>query len=837
MTLAVIVLLEISFGYEIQKSFDGVRNRPVLKVSFYDRQQQQQPPHGKVIKVKSGDKKFQKYKREYSDNVKGELKPQSREDIYNIKRLSFHGRNSPSAEPLIGKNISYHQPPAPPSPPPPPTTTTTSKPKFSEPIHRNDYYIPRSKSSSPHKSSKPNKKSISPSVDNQVIVSKPRYVPHSEKFYPLMRPSPINVMPTEPPSFDTVRSYVRYLKMRQEKFFSDFDDDEEKPSPVAAAIAQPKISVPFAGEIDYFKEREKELAREEERRNQFSPADFGSNDRISDIDDDVLPPYREDHYASNESEIRNASHNDDDDDNEEEENDNSESSNERGGGEEVQAYYDGREDYDDAVAEEESRKKEQFVPFRLYAQVRHMEADHHEQPKKKNIKEKVSLAKKNIYYKEEGYEDKNYDHGADKVNYGYDENIKELTPKQVRKRAKRSTDGDSESLDVSKLPVALAYIKKSELPNLTGVKLLKHLDELLKNSSIYLPDEDDSNSRPVKFAKPKRSQKYPYYNTPDTVLSEMSAHRYSENLKNYPRHKESLYKLKNVHKCDEIEEDIDPVPSDIEEKGKPTRFNNKPQRLRGLGDKIGCLREKYFGKDPFDNPLFHEDEYVAASIPIPVTHNLSRQANPLITVYDDVINNIRSGFLDEFKQKREAQDALKVASEQISIKAEQIKIPNLSAVSTLSNNFHIFDINNFTPKFTGVINHDLIDDIDELDDAKLESEGSAAAELLKINKQQLLLENDKLKSANYRGIEGTEKPKVKRNNKNIHSDVIEDILPPPPKTIPNNKIQKAVKAPQLTIQKFRRFVPNTIPYPAKHISTIYLPQKPASKTTYRFKLL
>ncbi|KAG5675355.1 hypothetical protein PVAND_005264 [Polypedilum vanderplanki] len=820
--LSLLLLIEISFSYEIHKNYDQVRNY-----------QAKQQPRPKVIKVKSGDSKIKKYKRDHSDNVKGELKPKSRAEIYNIKKLSFHGRNSPNAEPLVGENTTYYYQN-------PEKFTTTSKPMYSKPIQRNDYYIPVSQ----HKSSNPIKKSVSPSVENQVITPESRYVPHSEKFHPLMKPSPINVMPTEPPSFDTIRNYVSYLKMRRNKFFSDFEDDdvieEEKPIPV---LSLPKISIPFGGEIDYFKEREKELAREEHLRNQFSPDDFGQNDRISEVD---LPPYQEihDENVNNESEITssnkyNGNVDDDDDSIDEEEIDNNASKSIKEG----QEYYDGREDYDDG-AEEESRKKENFVPFRLYAQVRHMEADHHEEPNKKNIKEKISLAKKNIYYKEEGYEDKQYDHGDDKINYNFDEKIKDLTPhKNIHLRVKRAATNVDESFDVSKLPIALAYIKKSELPKLTGAKLLKHLDELLKNSSVYL-DDDDNSPRPVKITKPKSSQKFPNYNAPETVLSQMSAHRYSENLKNYPHHKESLYKFKNIKQCDEIEEDIYPVPIEAETEHKRTKFNNKPKRLNGLGDKIQCLREKYFG-DPFENPLFHEDEYVEATIPIPVAvnHNLSRQANPLITVYDDVINNIRSGFLDEFKKKREAEDALKVASEQISVKAEQtIKIPNFSAVNTVGSNFPLFDINNFLPKFKGTINHDLIDDLDNLDDAKLEEEGSAAAELLKINKQQLLLENDKLKNSQYKTAKVTEKPKVKRNNKHINSDFIEDISPPLPPTLKQTTIRsiqavKSIKTPQLSVQKHRRFIPNNIPYQSKHISTIYLPQKPATKTTYRFKLL
>jgi hypothetical protein len=43
----------------------------------------------------------------------------------------------------------------------------------------------------------------------------------------------------------------------------------------------------------------------------------------------------------------------------------------------------------------------------------------------------------------------------------------------------------------------------------------------------------------------------------------------------------------------------------------PGEWNKKPRpnlpRLRGLGDKIDCLRTKYFGSDPLDNPFFKEN--------------------------------------------------------------------------------------------------------------------------------------------------------------------------------------------------------------------------------------
>lgn len=346
--------------------------------------------------------------------------------------------------------------------------------------------------------------------------------------------------------------------------------------------------------------------------------------------------------------------------------------------------------------EEESKRHESFVPYKLYAQVRHVEAERH-RPKFRaetpRPKEKLTLEKKNVYYKEEGYLDKDYDHGDEVISSRY--------------RSKRDVE------NAENLPVALAHVKNSDYPLLTGEKLLKHLDELLKNSSIYLPDEDDEDDAQIRKNPAKTiyggrknllSHKYPYYNLPDTdTLNTMSAFRYSENIKNFPREKQSLYNFKRLDDCEEIDQEVDPVPDDIEEEGKSTTYNKSPQRLKNLGGKIGCYKEKIFGKDPFDNPLFKEKQ---VSVPIPI---LSHQANPLITVYDDVISNIRAAFADELKSKQELKlkqeegktkvnDAVASSSSFYSTEViPDIEITDLSS-APVTPRLPLFDINTFYPK-------------------------------------------------------------------------------------------------------------------------------------------
>lgn len=496
----------------------GVRSYPVLKVSFFNpKNEKKAAVHSKLIKHE----KANQISGELVDNVR-EFKPTSREDIRKLKKLTFHGRSSPRA---IMNSTNAKSPVR--LSPPPPTQVDYQQRKYvqQQSINRS---TPRSKKA-PSKLNTP--------IDNG--------------FLPLMRPSPINVYPPDPPSFQTMRNYVDYLKLRQKEFFSDLQE-------VEALQAKDLPS-----EVDYFVKQEKELAEEQ----QLSPEHRQNEDL--DID-----------------EIDNRTDEDEDDESSAGDNESTESEEEK--------------------TEEESKRHEKFVPFRMYAQVRHAETENHK-PKSeapsRNAKEKLTLEKKNVYYKEEGYEEKDYDHGSEKVDKKY--------------RAKRSVDHSNR--------------QGSEVT-------LKHLDRLLKNSSLYLPDEDDVPERRRLLdtvygnsKKNNKSHKYPYYNLPDNTLSTMSAFRYSENIKNFPRDKESLYSYKNVRDCEEIEDDVNPVPDNVEEEGTSTNYNEKPRRLRNLGDKINCYKTKYFGEDPFDNPLFKE-ETASASIPIPSKY-LAHQANPLITVY------------------------------------------------------------------------------------------------------------------------------------------------------------------------------------------------------------
>lgn len=644
------------------KDFEGVRSYPVLKVSFKPKNSRKNVKTKGELKSK-GDK-IENFKSEHVDNVR-EFVPMSRNDIKRLKKLSFHGRSStmsggPNA--TSANSISRSSP----------TQLEYLQRKYSLQQQANARKVAESKTAASTENGSQSNEVGSQSRETETssrevaapsyeAVTKHREIPtkkpkknreiptkfpskgfsnNDKGFQPLMRPSPINVHPANPPSFQTVRNYVDYLKLRQKQFFAELERDEK-----------PAASQKASTEVDYFVKRERELA-DEQRPNAEAKMEHRSNPDVEDVRDG-----RE---------------------------------------------YDRESEHE---GEEESRRHEQFVPFRMYAQVRHVEADHHE-PRPRSSqpqpKEKVTLEKKNVYYKEEGYEEKDYDHGAEKISSKY--------------RAKRSVD--EPQLAPEDLPVALAFIKKSDLPKLTGEKLLKHLDELLKRSSIFLPDDDDVVETKSRRTLPDtiygttrnyKSHKYPYYNLPDSTLDQMSAFRYSENSKNFPSAKQSLYSFKNVIECQEIEPEVDPVPDDIEEEGKSTKFNKSPQRLNNLGDEIKCHKEKYFGKDPFDNPLFKE-QYVSASIPIPLKESsfIPHQANPLITVYDDVISNIRAAIAEEVKKKKEKELLEQVAktpsttSAPVPIPAAKASKPELKVVNLTSakavSRLPLFDISNYYPK-------------------------------------------------------------------------------------------------------------------------------------------
>ncbi|CAO1331369.1 unnamed protein product [Diamesa serratosioi] len=770
-----------------------VNSYPVLKISYHAPQYphlvaaNSDQVHNKVKNYNRQNQKHTDIFSEQSDNVR-EFNPVSREEIKNVKRLTFHGRNSPNAQPSIGVAPVKNK-----------TTPQTFQVNYQKQKYEQQQRIETQRR---------------PVAKGKNAVKRPQI--DKNPFFPLLRPSPINVLPSEPPSYDTIHNYVNYLKLRQKKYYKDVLDDS--PAPLN------KFQDPFEDEITYFVKREKELADEfrDGRQNILSTRDFGQNDRIGDSAHEIVDEgSREDFRKSDEFESFELS---------------------RKAGNQIYKLPENGDNFNADLEQfddhgnygEESRRREKFVPFRMYAQVRHVEAENHKPVPADNpkIKEKISLEKKNIYYSEQGHDDEEYDHGAAQEFSNYKEKSK-----YRRKRPKRSPRSLDD--DLLSMPLALALVKKSDIPNLTGEKLLKHLDELIKNTSYFLPDEgldyiDNKDFKSTKIILKKvtpdtiyghkvnlKSSKYPYYTLPANVLSEMSAFRYAESMKNYPKDKESLYKTKRISECEDIDEDVDPVPKNIEDSSSDKKHKRPAKRLNHLGDKISCFKKKVFGKDPFDNPLFKE-EYVAAAIPIPwksskSSNIIAHQANPLITVYDDVINNIRAGILEETKKNKEVFDAnkepikvtqtesskdlKKSSSETIAVSQQFNPVIGYNSIDGVSSQIPIFDISTFYPKFKIHINDDDDDD---------EDDGSAASELNKIKKNHKIALQSSKKTFVHNQINPVPNPIKKQGFQ--PSSYLDDPNGPNKSRLSGDYVMEYIEAPTKRIYKEKDPIQNNGPF-------------------------
>ncbi|XP_030760549.1 uncharacterized protein LOC115885704 [Sitophilus oryzae] len=138
-------------------------------------------------------------------------------------------------------------------------------------------------------------------------------------------------------------------------------------------------------------------------------------------------------------------------------------------------------------------------------------------------------------------------------------------------------------------------------------------------------DKIEHKFEPKKKEKKLDTKKYPYYKRSD--LNQDSPLRYAENINNVPVKQDgelSFYKTADRHECPDIPQNIDPVPDHVrnakeeeedyddenEDNGDNETDNEfvtpKGPRITELGDKIDCLKTRYFGTNPLDNPIFKE---------------------------------------------------------------------------------------------------------------------------------------------------------------------------------------------------------------------------------------
>lgn len=239
-----------------------------------------------------------------------------------------------------------------------------------------------------------------------------------------------------------------------------------------------------------------------------------------------------------------------------------------------------------------------FVPTRYLASVRGIEKTvykkKHRMPtksKKPRVKERLYESGGHVVYTEDGYEDKQYDHGSEKKYLDY------------HHRTRRDT---------------LSEVSGEMLPEaseLKGQELIDHLSGLIKNASETLTSVD---------GELKKRGRYPYYKSNKTVVKE-SPLRYAEHEEPFRANGSNSYYATKTKLCDELDDDVN-VRTDESDPAIPTK------RLNGLGGKIDCVKEKLFGRNPLDNPIFRED---VVSEP-----NAEAVFGPDSSVYTDVMQNI-----------------------------------------------------------------------------------------------------------------------------------------------------------------------------------------------------
>lgn len=181
--------------------------------------------------------------------------------------------------------------------------------------------------------------------------------------------------------------------------------------------------------------------------------------------------------------------------------------------------------------------------------------------------------------------------------------------------------------------------------------LAKHLNDegvepkhIVVRRSVNLESEKQDES--TKLTKettteiPVDAKKYPFYYSPASVSFPMlSPIRYSLNPSHIPNKTSNgmeFYESRDRKvRCYEPTPPKDIVPS--REKNGDWNKNPRPekQRLGKLGDQIDCLKVKYFGENPLDNPLFKEEN---VSIP----NFKSPSPKDSLELYYDVVKNIKS---------------------------------------------------------------------------------------------------------------------------------------------------------------------------------------------------
>lgn len=163
-------------------------------------------------------------------------------------------------------------------------------------------------------------------------------------------------------------------------------------------------------------------------------------------------------------------------------------------------------------------------------------------------------------------------------------------------------------------------------PVIVKIKKTRYKRYAIDHPDISVPTEDFNVDKIQIKPQKIKAQKYPYLNINSKNLHENSPLRYAEDLEKIPKKTQNqmaFYDSTSNVKCAAVEEDVDPVPDriknkkendDVQDDGEEIEQESNGPRLEGLGDKIDCLKIKYFGEDPLDSPIFREE---SINIPIP----------------------------------------------------------------------------------------------------------------------------------------------------------------------------------------------------------------------------
>lgn len=417
--------------------------------------------------------------------------------------------------------------------------------------------------------------------------------------------------------------------------------------------------------------------------------------------------------------------------------------------------------YEDSEEEIEETEAE-FIPTKIYSQVRRSETESHH-PKLEydpRLKEVIKDSKIQTVYSEEGYEDTAYDHAGHEKNAEESEGDQEFEKEIEKEKALRNKNEDIDTASSQQQTVNTRKnnIVKTEETKTMSVKEQNNGSAIEIASEIKMLSNQDNEGSPEEFIKlfpkvyrydklestrpkrfvndfpniavdtdfidqinhnipqkpqPFRKIKYPYYNNPN--IHPDSPLRYAEDLGNIPKktgNEFAFYNQADQIQCDEIPENVNPIPPRIKnadsnpedvEDASDTQELVKGPRLRNLGDKIDCFKLKYFGENPLDSPIFKE-ELIG-----PVTNIFQDfKINEKRGAYTPIINEIEKPKIrSEGIEKKVIIQLTKPKTS--AIEATTIKnLPNIEIISTtktdnnLENNQTESDVVSIitTPKYT-----------------------------------------------------------------------------------------------------------------------------------------